>query len=218
MAKLLAHRFHMGVDLGQTQNHSAIVVVEQRIESEGEVCPVMFEPVAKRVLVVKHVEQIVLETSYTKVVRRMGEVSRSAELRDVKLTVAFDATGLGRVAADMLREDPPRGELMGVSITGGETGRTKEGLDCVPKTELMMGMQRAFEVEGLCVAPGMAHWELLERELLALRRVASARGVQWVSEEQDDLAMALAVGLHGYRQRLIPTKGEKLRRYVDLVG
>jgi hypothetical protein len=124
----------MGVDLGQSQNHSAIVLLEQRIESEGQMCPRTFEPVAKRVLVIKHVEQVVLETSYTTVVRRVCEVSFAPEMRGKKLTLAFDATGGGRVVADLLRENKPYGELMGVSITGGETGRTQEGLECVPKT------------------------------------------------------------------------------------
>jgi hypothetical protein len=92
-------------------------------------------------------------------------------------------------------------------------------LDCVPKTELLMGVQRAFEVERLCVAPGMRHWPKLEEELLAMRRVPTARGIQWVTEgEQDDLVMALALALHGYRRKLLPTKGAALRRYMELVA
>lgn len=208
----------MGVDLGQSQNHSAIVVVEQRIESDGEVCPLTFEPLARRVLVVKHVEQIVLETSYTAVLERIRLVSRTPEMARAKLTVAVDATGLGRVVWDLLQQDKPRGELLAVSITGGQTGRDQDGLDCVPKTELMMGAQRAFELEGLCVAPGIRHWAKLEAELVAMRRVPTVRGVQWESEEQDDLVMALALALHGYRKKLIPTRGAALRRYVELVG
>jgi hypothetical protein len=30
--------------------------------------------------------------------------------------------------------------------------------------------------------------------------------------------MALALALHGYRRRLLPTKGAALRRYLELVG
>ncbi len=224
METLLARRFHMGVDLGKSVNHSAIVIVEQRVEGTGEVCRVTYEPVAERLLVVKHVEQVALDTSYTSVMRRIREIAKARELREEKLSVAFDATGLGRVAWDLLKEDKPRGELMAVSITGGETGRDKDGLDCVPKTELLMGVQRAFEVERLCVAPGMRHWPKLEEELVAMRRVPTARGIQWVTDrkgrggEQDDLVMALALALHGYRRKLLPTKGSALRRYLELVG
>jgi hypothetical protein len=209
----IARYWHMGVDLGQRKNHSAIVLVEQRVEATGAVCPFTYEPVCKRVLVIRHVEQVALGTRYSAVVEKIGRLSRRQELGAAKLTVAVDATGLGGVVAEMLRAEPPRGELMPVVFTSGELAHRKDGIDFVPKTELMMGLMRSFEVEGLCVARGVRHWGKLEEELLGMRRVAGPRQIEWVSEgKHDDLVMALAVALFGYRLRALPVKGAALAR------
>ncbi len=74
-------------------------------------------------------------------------------------------------------------------------------------------MQKAFEQEGLAVAPGVGGWDLLEKELKAMRKVQSARGPRFETlGAHDDLVFALGLALFGVRMRRLPVEGEAVRR------
>ncbi len=205
--------YHVGVDLGQRKDHTAIVVVEQRVESTGVRDAATFEFVRVRKLVVVRVEQVRLGTRYSSIVDRVEQLSMA--LADLgTLTIAVDATGLGGVVTEDLRRRRLGGELLPVVFTGGNESRYADGFFPTPKTELMTGLMRAFEVEGLCVAEGVAEWGLLEEELMGMRKVTGRGGVRFVSAgKHDDLVMALSLALFGARRRRLPLEaGAILRR------
>ena len=97
-------RFVLGLDIGQAADFSAVVIVE-RVGQE---------------LHARHVERLPLAMSYPKQVDRVKGLVTSAELaRDV--TLAVDATGVGRPITDLLRVAlrPFGTKVISITITGG---------------------------------------------------------------------------------------------------
>jgi hypothetical protein len=213
--------FHLGLDLGQKHDHSALVAVEQSIEFAGEKDRITYEPVCRRRLTVRLAHRIALQTGYNYVVEGVRELMASPELaRSNGVTLSYDATGVGAMAADWLRTLKMPGRLFPVVFTSGEFARHENGHYQVPKNLLMVGMMRAFEVDGLRVAPGLDEWASVEEELTGIRRLPGRRfggehGARWVSEgEHDDMAMALSLALHGAREMVLPERGDRVRRAV----
>ena len=93
------------------------------------------------------------------------------------MTTTVDATGLGIVASEDLRRRRLRGELYPVVITGGLEGKYRDGFYPTPRTELLIGVQKArglrFETLG----------------------------------QHDDLVFAPALALCGVRMRTLPAAG-----------
>lgn len=213
--------FHVGTDLGQQVDHTAIVVVEQAIEFAGERDRATYEPICRRRLTVRLARRLSLLTGYGEVVEGVKELMESPELaKSNGVTLSYDATGVGSMAADWFRTVKLPGHVYPVVFTAGDVPHYKEGRYLVPKNALMVGMMRAFEVDGLRVAADVDGWGDLEAELLSIRRLPGGRynagnGARWVSEgEHDDMAMALALALHGCREQVLPERGDRVRRRV----
>lgn len=116
--------FTLGLDIGQSQDHTALTAVE---DAGGD--PATFH--------LRHVERFDLGTPYPEVADEVARLTRSdaltsSELRvnggartvvDIPPTLVVDATGVGRPVVQMLEE---RGlEPYSIWITGGlrESGR-----------------------------------------------------------------------------------------------
>ncbi len=122
---------------------------------------------------------------------------------------------MGIVVTEDLQRRRLRGELYPVVITGGLEGRYASGFYPTPRTELLLGVQRAFEREGLGVAKGLKGWGALEEELKGMRKLQSVRGPRFETMgAHDDLVFALGLALFGVRRRLLPVEGESVRRRV----
>ncbi len=211
--------FHVGVDLGKCVNHSAVVVVEQRVVPTAYRDPVTFEYVRERQLVVRMVERVKLGTGYYRIANELERLSHCADFAAGNVTTAFDATGVGNGVEEEFRRKRLRGELYPVVIHSGQQGSYSKGRWPTPRTELLIGVQRAFEVEGLGVAEGVAGWEDLQEELQGMRKVASVRGPYFeTSGRHDDLVFGLALALFGARMRQLPVEGSRVRARLGLPG
>ncbi len=95
-------RIFVGLDLGQSQDPTALSVVERAEVFPGAMDWVSYErPRAQRFRVL-HLERLLLGTPYPRAVERVRQVvGRSA--REGKCTLVVDATGLGAPVVDMLR-------------------------------------------------------------------------------------------------------------------
>lgn len=216
MRVLNLQSFHIGVDLGQRADYTAIVVVEQRVESTSVRDPQTFEYQRVRRLVVRKAVRLRLGTAYRKIVREVKRLTECAEFQWRDVTTTVDATGLGSVVTEGLREVRLKGELFPVVITGGQQGKYKDGYFPTPRTELLLGVQQALEVDGLAVAQGVKGWEALEEELKSLRKFTGISGPRFESDGQhDDLVFALALALFGARMQVLPVQGEAVRRKLD---
>lgn len=205
--------FHIGVDLGQRVDHTGFVVVEQQVVVGSKMDPVHFEYERERRMYVKLVERVRLGQGFHEVIEEIERLTHAPELEGANVTTAVDATGLGIVVTEGLRRKRLRGELYPVVITGGQEGSYRDGYYPTPRTELLLGVQKAFEQDGLRVAGDVPTWGLLEGELLAMRKVQRGRGPRFESSgKHDDLVFALALALFGARMRVLPVDPEGVRR------
>ena len=204
--------FHIGVDLGQRVDHTALVVVEQQVVCTSKRSPVTYEFERERKFMVRLVERVRLGQGFREIVDEVARLTHSQELAGDLVTTSVDATGMGIVVTEELQRARLKGDLYPVVITGGLEGRYSAGYFPTPRTELLLGVQRAFEREGLGVARGVKGWEALEEELKGMRKVQSVRGPRFETMgAHDDLVFALGLALFGVRRRLLPLAGEGVR-------
>lgn len=197
--------FHIGVDLGQRVDHTGFVVVEQQVVVGQQWDPVRYAYERERRMWIRMIERVQLGQGFDEVVAETVRLSNSAELQAGTVTTTVDATGLGIVVSEYLERSALRGTLFPVVITGGLEGRYRKGYYPTPRTELLIGVQRAFEKEKLRVAAELPMWEALRGELLGMRKVQSARGPRFETQgKHDDLVFALALALFGAKMRMPP--------------
>src|SRR6266576_235009 len=112
-------RIFVGLDLGQSQDPTAVSVVERAEVFPGQMDWVSYErPRAQRFRVL-YLERAPLGTPYPRVVERVRQVVRRSA-REGRCTLVVDATGLGAPVVDMLRIANLRCEIAPVLLTGGE--------------------------------------------------------------------------------------------------
>ena len=204
--------YHIGLDLGQRVDHTAIVVVEQRVVPTARRNAATYEIERERQMDVTLVQRVRLGTGYYEVAEEVERLTHSDELRAGTVTTAVDATGVGEGVLAILNRRRLRGELYPVKITGGLEASYRAGTYPTPRTQLLLGVQRAFEVGGLGVAAGVGGWEELEKELRGMRMVQAAKGPRFETEgKHDDLVFALGLALFGVRMRMLPVSGEAVR-------
>jgi len=133
-------RIFVGLDLGQSEDPTALSVVERAEVFPGQMDWVSYErrrPVRFRVL---YVERLLLGTPYPRAVERVRQVvGRSG--REGRCTLVVDATGLGAPVVDMLRIANLQCEIVQVILTGGEGERCANGVWHVPKRDLITSLQ-----------------------------------------------------------------------------
>src|SRR4051812_33604433 len=110
--------FFVGLDLGQSQDYTAIAVVE-RAEWAGDFDPVVFADKKEVRLRLRYLEGVPLGTPYPEVGERVGRVVRGPELAG-QCHLVVDATGVGRPVVDLLRRARFNCNLMPALITGGD--------------------------------------------------------------------------------------------------
>lgn len=204
--------FHIGVDLGQRRDHTAVVVVEQRIENTGTKDLIRFEQIWRRRLIVRKASRLRLGTEFHRIVNAVSGLTMHPGLAGKVVTTAIDATGLGLVVTEQLQRQRLKGELYPVVITGGNEMKYQAGFYPTPRTDILLGVVQAFEVDLLEVAGSVAGWESLVEELRSIRKSPGVAGPRFDSEgRHDDMVFALGLALVGFRQRVLPTDGKAVR-------
>jgi hypothetical protein len=177
--------FILGLDLGQAQDYTALVVV-QSVQAGYHL---------------RHVERFELGTPYPKQVRRVEELMQSDPLAG-RCQLVVDQTGAGRPVVDLFREaglDPA-----GVTITGGDSASRRGGQDHrVPKKDLVSTVQALLQTGRLRFAEGLAMADVLTEELQNFRaKINVGTGhtsfEHWRERDHDDVVLALALACwHG---------------------
>ena len=177
-----------GLDLGQSQDFSALVVVEQDRIPDPDRAGVM----ANR-FDVRHVHRWPLGTSYPAVIADLMEWFAVGTLAGSTLVV--DATGVGRPVVDMIRDANLPADLTPFNITAG----FREGDGTVPKKDLVAAIQAALQTRRLRFAEALPLRPVLERELETFRvKVTADRNETfsaWREKDHDDLVLALALAV-----------------------
>jgi hypothetical protein len=182
--------FIVGVDLGQTTDFTAIVVLQRtrRVEERTQ------RTVSHYAL--RHLERIQLGTSYHEVVTRIGTIRSEGGLSGAPVVV--DQTGVGRAVVEMLRRHLSGTWIVPVTITSGQaTTQTKEGDYHVPKKELVTSLQLAFQDHRLSIPKDLPDAPVFIQELLNFRvkitLAANEIYSAWREGIHDDLVLAAAL-------------------------
>ena len=181
----MASRYFVGLDLGQANDYTAIVVAE-KVEPAGA---------DDYELHVRHLERF-RDVLYPEVVERVKGLMDASVLCG-KSALTVDSTGVGAAVTDMLRRAGLTFDA--VTITGGDT-ETLSGYGSwrVPKRDLVGNLQVLLQGGRLKIARELTHAENLRAELLNFRvKVNIATGHDsyeaWREGDHDDLVLAAAM-------------------------
>ena len=207
-----ATRFFVGLDLGQTQDYTALVVLEHLPSRPGATPRHRDQTFALR-----HIRRWDLGTSYPRIVTDVGELVSRPPLAGA-CRIALDATGVGRAVTDIFRDAGPRSQarsfgfapgtvvspglavalsrrpvpiptiaapISAITITGGDQV-TRDGRDTrVPKRDLVGVVQALLQTGRLKIAPDLPLTSVLTAELLNFRATISAAGHDSYGAGQD---------------------------------
>jgi hypothetical protein len=185
--------FHVGLDLGQAADFTALAVLEA-VSAEG----------VERELHLRHLERYPLRTPYTTAadgVAALVERLRDPAALSGEPDLLVDSTGVGRAVTDVLRERGLR--FKAVTLTGGsQVARGDAGEYRVPKADVVDALVVPFQSGTLKVARGLGLWPALRTELLNFRRkinpaTAHASYEHWRESDHDDLVLAAALAAWG---------------------
>jgi len=189
-------RFLVGLDLGQAQDYTAIMIAERLNMPTGEVSKYDGSDRTVAHYHVRHLERFRLGTPYPAIVERVGWTLEQEPLkRDSTLVV--DGTGVGKAVVDMLMER--RLAPQSITITGGDSVTHEGNGYRVPKRDLVATMQVLLQTERIKVAEELPEASLLVQELLSFQVKITTAGNDtygvWREGQHDDLVLAIAVAL-----------------------
>lgn len=209
---IVMQQFHVGVDFGQRRDHTAVVVLEQRVVYLGMRDPVYYTPNCEVRMGIRLIERIPLLVGFDTVMGDLERLSQCQEFDGRKVVTALDATSVvGWVVEDVRRREM-HGRVYPVWITSGATGRDKDGFWTTPRTELLQTLMVSVEMGRLECGDVPGWWDL-RSELASLRRVYGENGMRYETDgEHDDLVFALAMAVWGVQRHPLPVKGEELLR------
>ena len=174
--------YYLGLDLGQAQDYTALVVVE-RIGTGEDLMSHL-----------RHIYRYPLRTPYPEIVDSVLDKMKKPPLKG-KTALVVDATGVGAAVIDMFSE---RGLApVQVKIHGGDK-MTRDGQECrVPKRDLASAVQYYLQNRLLKISDRLKMADVLLREMMAFRVKISASGHDsyeaWREGDHDDLVIALAM-------------------------
>lgn len=207
-------KFHVGVDLGKHEDHTAIVVVEDALLALATRDPLTFDWQVKRETYVRKVERVKLHTEYEKVIERVGQVLEAPELKGKDIVLAVDGTSVGEHVVSCMRKEyrRMRVELVEVLFTGGATQHWQGRRFHSSKNALVDRLLHMMEKGELILPVGLPGLDLLLEELRGMRRTHGLKLMpRWESlARHDDLVMALAMAVWATTHRQLPTRAPRM--------
>ncbi len=175
----------LAVDLGQTNDHTAVVGL-RRTSGDGLECI--------------GIERLPLGMSYPAQVDHIVGLTRRSELSG-RCMVAVDATGVGAPVVDLLRPRVSPAPFYAVTITSGDRVTKEYNKWRVPKRDLIGAAQVALQQRLVKLPRASVEAEALIEELLAYRVTIGPNGHDtygndWRQAPHDDLVLALAIGIY----------------------
>ena len=196
-------QFFVGVDLGQVNDPTAIAVVE-RAELVGAWDHSAWAFRKKIECRLRGLTRLPLGMKYTEIERNVVQMVEAMALRG-KCEVLVDATGVGIAVVDYLRESLAGRPTRAVMVTPGQTERSDEQFDYVPKRDLMVGLELLLERDELKIAKTLKYGEALKKEMADMRVKVTPAGHEqfgaWRQGEHDDLVFAVALACWGAGKR-----------------
>lgn len=178
-------KFFVGLDLGQSNDYTALSVLE-RLEPDGEEKEAAYH--------VRHLERV-RNVPYPQIVSKTTEIMRSPALAG-SAALAVDQTGVGAPVVDLFRQaglDP-----VGVLIHGGDKASNEGDTWRVPKRDLVGSLQVLFQSERLKISSKLPLASVLQAELLNFKVkidpvTAHDSYSAWREQDHDDLVLSVAM-------------------------
>jgi hypothetical protein len=176
--------FILAVDLGQANDHTAIIGL-RRADGDSLECI--------------GIERLPLGTSYPDQVDRVR--SLACNQFPGRCLVAVDATGVGAAVVDMLRPQVKPSPFFAVTITSGDKATREFDRWRVPKRDLIAAAQVALQQRRVKLPRSSTEAQVLVEELLSYRVTIGASGHDsygndWRQAPHDDLVLALSIGIY----------------------
>ncbi len=248
----MLYHYYVGLDLGQARDYTAVAVVEEQLWvadrwspahgvhlEPGWTSPADLEPwAAEEVLrhnyhrgrphdpplLVRHLERFPLGTPYPELVTRVQRLLESEPLRERRVALEVDKTGVGAPVVDLFRLSGLHpipimlhgGDRVIVEPTGGYR---------VPKRDVVHAAQVALESRRLKIAGRLKHADTLVHELRSFtgkidERTAHDTYAAWREGDHDDLllAVSMAVWHRQHRNALIDRANSRRERREAAAG
>jgi hypothetical protein len=191
-------KWFAGLDLGQSQDHTALALVERMTMWQQERDAQTLDRVTDTTYNVRHLERTKLGTPYQAIVERVRNIVETSQLEG-KITLVVDATGVGGPVVDLLRSVVTKAPIVPVVITGGDRPAYQDGRYRIPKRDLIAGLTVLLETGKLKVSQKLPEAKTLTKELGNMRVKISSSGHDayeaWRSGDHDDMVLALALAL-----------------------
>jgi hypothetical protein len=183
-------RYIVGLDLGQSSDYTAAVVLRRTLRPEEDGDPGV--PVSHYdCLFIKRWQ---LKTPYDRIVDDVVELVATDPLDNPKLAV--DVTGVGRAVLDLLRKAGPQAWIRPVLITAGHQITEEDDTHHVPKKELVSTLMVLLQNRRFKVA-NLPERELLVKELVNFKTKITVSANEtfeaWRERDHDDLVLAVAL-------------------------
>jgi hypothetical protein len=181
--------YFSGLDLGQSQDYTALAVVERATRPDPE-------RAGKTVyhFAVRHLQRWPLGTACPAVAADVQALFAGPPLQDSALAV--DQTGVGRAVVDLFRAAGIGASLRPFTITHGESGKGST----VAKKNLVGAVQVPLQAGRLKIAESLPLAPVLAEELGLFRVKVTASANEtfeaWRERDHDDLVLALALALY----------------------
>lgn len=192
-------RFHIGLDLGRTQDYTAISILERSLLRSQQHEPVEHRFISYDTLSVVYLYRFPLRTPYPEVVERVRRLIESQPLLE-NAHLAIDATGAGLPIYEFIKKNPsskPRARIVPISITSGTTVSSDGVIYCVPRALLLNTLETHLVEKTLGIASRLPLAPVLLRELAQLRVGSTSTGKPRIetakSNQHDDLVFATAL-------------------------
>lgn len=191
----------VGLDLGQAQDPTALVVVER---SPGATAA---DPVYYRV---RYLRRWALWTPYPKIVADVRDLLERAPLKEALAGLVVDATGVGAAVVDLFERTGVGVWPVPVTITAGSEAH--EGFEGwrVPKRDLVGVLQVLLQNRRLRVATALPDAARLLEEMEQFRVQITERGRDTYAAAvgaHDDLVVALALACW-FGEMVVPARIE----------
>jgi hypothetical protein len=193
--------FHVGLDLGQSADCTALAVVHSvhTRTPNGQTV---------KGLHLRHLVRYPLRTPYPEIAEKVAALVRDEKLSPTEYdpsrgryssqppALVVDLTGVGVAVTDLLKGKGLK--FTPVTITGGETAHKTGRNWRVPKRDLVAALEVPFHTGELKVAEGLTLWPILREELLNFRRKINLKTAHdsyehWRETDHDDLVLATAL-------------------------
>jgi hypothetical protein len=186
--------YFVGLDLAQTQDYSALVILERRGHTPQNY---QFD--------CKYLKRWELRTGYPEIVSDVVKLVNSPQLTEnvrERSVLAIDQTGVGAGIADLFRLEKMAAKLIPIYITSG-TDITRDGdVRRVPKRVLVTNTAIALQTGKLQISEQLPLTETLVAELQNFKAKITTSGndtygagAEWRVGNNDDLVLALSMAL-----------------------